>query len=69
MFVLHKEDLTAQGMNMREAVDNSRNRGAGEVLLRPHRRRTPDGGEIGCLFYYTIKYSQAVLTVEPWKNN
>src|SRR6218665_302918 len=42
-----KEDLTAQGMNMREAVDNSRNRGSGKVLLRPHRRRTPDGGEIG----------------------
>src|SRR6218665_400002 len=35
-------------MNMREAVDNSRNRRImfGEVLLMPHRRRTPDGGEI-----------------------
>jgi len=38
-----KEDLTAQGMNTREAVDNSRNR---RILLRPDRRRTPDGGEI-----------------------
>ena len=48
-----KEDLTAQGMNMREAVDNSRNRRSGEVLLMPHRRQTPDGEEIGNWNIYT----------------
>jgi len=41
-----KEDLTAQGMNMREAVTTTGTEGFGEVLLSPHRRRTPDGGEI-----------------------
>src|SRR6218665_3961847 len=44
-----KEDLMAQGMNMREALDNSRNRRFWRSLVeaaRPHRRRTPDGGEI-----------------------
>ena len=42
-----KEDLAAQGMNTREAVDNSRNtvEGSGEVLLRPRRRWPSDGRE------------------------
>ena len=40
-----KEDPKEYGMNMRQAVDNSRNRFA-EVLLRPHHRHMPDGGEI-----------------------
>ena len=45
-----KEDLTAQGMNMREAFltrcTTAGTEGSVEVLLRPHRRRTPEGGEI-----------------------
>jgi len=27
--------------------------GSGEVLLRPHLRRTPNGGEIGYIFIYS----------------
>src|SRR6218665_3328782 len=39
-------EILATKMNLREAENNSNNR-FGEVLLRPHRLRTPDGGEIG----------------------
>jgi len=41
------EDLRAQEIKMREAVDTSRIWRS--IDLRPHRRRTPDGGEIGLL--------------------
>jgi len=33
MIDTNKEDLTAQGMNMSEAVDNSRNRGIWRSLV------------------------------------
>ena len=47
-----KEDLAAQGMNIREEVDSRE--GSGEVLLRPHRRRPPDGREIGIGYMYDM---------------
>ena len=42
-----KEDLTAQGMNMREAVDNSRNRRIWRSLIEASLSANPDEEEIG----------------------
>ena len=41
IFFLHKE------WTWEKRWTTARTEGFGEVLLRPHRRRTPDGGEIG----------------------
>ena len=39
------EDLKIKDINIREAVDKTRDRTLWRVLLKPHRRQMPDGGE------------------------